>query len=42
MAPGGTAAILTLTGKYGLIPITMEFELAGEPVIQVSEDVIWQ
>ena len=39
-APEGTAVILTLAGRSGLIVIEMVLLVAGEPDVQVAFDVI--
>ena len=39
MAPAGTAAILTLTGKLGFTVMLMVLEFAGLPVAQVALEV---
>ncbi|KAF5050052.1 hypothetical protein DSECCO2_433500 [anaerobic digester metagenome] len=36
------AAILTLTGLFGFTVIATVFDVAGLPVVQVSDDVITQ
>lgn len=38
-APAGLAAMLTLTGRFGLTDIVTVFDAAGEPVAQVALDV---
>jgi hypothetical protein len=40
IAPEGTAAILTLAGRFGLTVIVIVFDVAGLPVAQVAFDVI--
>ena len=40
IAPEGTAAILTLAGKFGLTTIVIVFDVAGLPVTQVNVEVI--
>jgi hypothetical protein len=40
IAPEGTAAILTLAGRFGLTTIVTVFDVAGLPVAQVAFDVI--
>jgi hypothetical protein len=40
IAPDGTAAILTLAGRFGLTVIVIVFDVAGLPVAQVAFDVI--
>jgi hypothetical protein len=40
IAPDGTAAILTLAGRFGLTVIVIAFDVAGLPVAQVAFDVI--
>ena len=42
IAPAGTAAMLTLTGKFGLTVIVIVFDVAGLPVGHVAFDVITQ
>ena len=39
IAPAGTAAILTLTGKFGFTVMVIAFEVAGLPVGQVAFEV---
>ena len=39
IAPAGTAAILTLTGKFGFTVMLMALEVAGLPVGQVALEV---
>ena len=39
IAPAGTAAMLTLTGKFGFTVMVIVFEVAGFPVTQVAFDV---
>lgn len=39
IAPEGTAAILTLTGRLGLTVMVMAFDVAGLPVGHVALDV---
>lgn len=39
MAPGGTAAMLTMTGKLGFTVMVSVLEVAGLPVGQVAFDV---
>ena len=39
MAPAGTAAILTLTGKFGFTVMLMALEVAGLPVAQRAFEV---
>jgi hypothetical protein len=39
IAPAGTAAILTLTGRFGFTVMVIVFEVAGFPVGQVAFDV---
>jgi hypothetical protein len=39
IAPAGTAAILTLTGRFGFTVIVTVFEVAGLPVAQVALEV---
>jgi hypothetical protein len=39
IATAGTAAILTLTGRFGLTDIVTVFEVAGLPVAHVTFDV---
>jgi hypothetical protein len=40
IAPEGTAAMLTLAGRFGLTTIVTVFDVAGLPVAQVAFDVI--
>jgi hypothetical protein len=40
IAPDGTAAILTLAGRFGLTVIVIVFDVAGLPVAHVAFDVI--
>jgi hypothetical protein len=40
IAPEGTAAILTLTGRIGLTVIVIPLEVTGLPDVHPSEDVI--
>ena len=40
IAPEGTAAMLTLAGRFGLTTIVTVFDVAGLPVAQVEFDVI--
>jgi hypothetical protein len=40
IAPEGTAAMLTLAGRFGLTVIVIVFDVAGLPVAQVAFDVI--
>ena len=40
IAPEGTAAMLTLAGKFGLTTIVIVFDVAGLPVTQVNVEVI--
>jgi hypothetical protein len=40
IAPEGTAAMLTLAGKFGLTVIVIAFDVAGLPVGQAIFDVI--
>jgi hypothetical protein len=40
IAPEGTAAMLTLAGRFGLTVIVIAFDVAGLPVAQVAFDVI--
>ena len=42
MGPAGVALIATLTGKLGLTTITIWLEVAGFPVVHVSEEVTTQ
>ena len=42
IAPVGTAAMLTLAGKFVLTVIIIALDVAGEPVTQVAFDVITQ
>ena len=39
IAPAGTDAMLTLTGKFGFTVMLIAFEVAGLPVGQVAFDV---
>ena len=39
IAPAGTAAMLTLTGKFGFTVMVMAFEVAGLPVAQRAFEV---
>ena len=39
MAPAGTAAMLTLTGKFGFTVMVMALEVAGLPVAQRAFEV---
>jgi hypothetical protein len=39
MAPGGTAEMLTLTGRLGFTFMVIWADVAGFPVVQVNEDV---
>ena len=41
-APAGTAAILTLTGRFGFTVIVIAFDVAGLPVAHVAFDVSTQ
>jgi hypothetical protein len=38
--PEGTAAMLTLAGRFGLTVIVIAFDVAGLPVAQVNVEVI--
>jgi hypothetical protein len=40
IAPDGRAAMETLTGRCGFTSIVIVFEVAGFPVIHVSDEVI--
>ena len=40
MAPEGTAAIVTLAGRFGFTTILIGFDVAGLPVAQVAFEVI--
>jgi hypothetical protein len=42
IAPAGSAATITLAGKFGFTIIVMIFEVAGEPVAHVAFDVMMQ
>jgi hypothetical protein len=39
IAPTGFAAIVTLTGKFGLTVMVIVFEVAGLPVAQIAFEV---
>ena len=40
IAPDGTAAILTLAGRFGLTVMVIPVEVAGLPIAQVNDEVI--
>jgi hypothetical protein len=40
IAPAGTAAIVTLAGKFGFTVIVIIFDVAGDPVAHVAFDVM--
>ena len=38
ISPGGLAAMLTLTGRFGLTIIVIAFDVAGFPLVQVASE----